>query len=152
MKVRTSNLRGAMAVLSAAMLLSAGCDEPLKELTGPSPNLTPTFASVNQEIFLSTDLAGRVACVGCHTSVGGTPAAGLNLAGDAHAAIVGMPSRQRPDLQIVDPGTPEGSYLIHKLEGRPGIVGLQMPRIGPPHLTAGQLQVVRRWIAIGAPR
>jgi hypothetical protein len=53
---------------------------------------------------------------------------------------------------IVAPGDPERSYLIHKLEGRPGIVGLQMPRNGPPYLTAGQIQVIKRWIEIGAPR
>lgn len=152
MRVRTTSVRGAAAVVCAAALLSAGCDEPLRDVTGPTPNLAPTFASVNQEIFLSTDLAGRVACVGCHTNVGRTPAAGLNLAVDAHAALVGVPSRQRPELQLVEPGNPEGSYLIHKLEGRPGIVGLQMPRTGPPNLTTGQLQVVKRWIAIGAPR
>lgn len=152
MNVCTWKPRVAAALVLGAIMMSAGCDEPLKDLTGPSPNLTPTFASVNQEIFLSTDLAGRVACVGCHTNVGRTPAAGLNLAADAHAAIVGVQSRQRPDLQIVEPGNPEGSYLVHKLEGRPGIVGLQMPRTGPPNLTAGQLQVVKRWIAIGAPR
>lgn len=152
MNVRTWNPRVATALVLGAAIMSGGCDEPLKDLTGPSPNLTPTFASVNQEIFLSTDLAGRVACVGCHTNVGRNPAGGLNLAVDAHAALVGVPSRQRPELQLVEPGNPEGSYLIHKLDGRPGIVGVQMPRTGPPNLTTGQLQVVKRWIAIGAPR
>jgi hypothetical protein len=74
------------------------------------------------------------------------------MAGDAYAALVGVQSTQRPELRRVDPGNPEGSYLIHKLEGRPGIIGLQMPRTGPPNLTDGQLQVIKRWIEIGAPR
>jgi hypothetical protein len=50
----------------------------------------------------------------------------------------------------VIPGDPENSYLIHKLEGRPGIVGTQMPR-GDVRLSAGQILVIKRWIERGAP-
>ena len=50
----------------------------------------------------------------------------------------------------VVPGDPENSYLIHKLEGRPGIVGVRMPQIGPPYLTDGQILVIKRWIELGA--
>jgi hypothetical protein len=52
----------------------------------------------------------------------------------------------------VKPGDPENSYLIHKMEGRPGISGRRMPWVGPPFLTDGQILVVKRWIEIGAPR
>jgi hypothetical protein len=52
----------------------------------------------------------------------------------------------------VKPGDPENSYLIHKMEGRPSIIGLRMPFSGPPHLIEGQILVVKRWIEIGAPR
>jgi hypothetical protein len=52
----------------------------------------------------------------------------------------------------VKPGDPENSYLIHKMEGRSGIVGMKMPFNGPPFLTEGQILVVKRWIEIGAPR
>ena len=48
------------------------------------------------------------------------------------------------------PGDPENSYLIHKLEGRSGIVGRQMPFSGPPFLTNGQILVIKRWIEQGA--
>ena len=48
------------------------------------------------------------------------------------------------------PGDPENSYLIHKLEGRPGIVGVRMPRGTGPFLTAGQITIIRRWIELGA--
>ena len=138
--------------LALAALLCLGCDEPIKDLVGPSPNLVPTFDSIRREIFETTDLAGRIACVTCHTDVGRIPAGNLSLTGDAHAALVNVASRQRTELMLVAPGNPEASYLIHKLEGRPGIIGLQMPRTGPPSLTAGQLQVIKRWIEIGAPR
>ena len=148
------NVRAA-SVCAAVMALSIGvtaCDEKLSDVAGPSPNLTPTFNSIQQEIFQSTDQAGRAACVSCHRGV--IPNINLNFSSgvDSYALLVNVPSRERPDLMIVAPGDPERSYLIHKLEGRPGIVGLQMPRNGPPYLTAGQIQVIKRWIEIGAPR
>jgi hypothetical protein len=141
-----------MAAVAVAALLSFGCDEKLSDLAGPSPNLTPTFTSINQEIFQTTDLAGRTSCITCHTNVNRTPAGNLNLNGDSYAAMVGVQSRQRPDLQIVAPGNVDGSYLIHKVEGRPGIIGLRMPRNGPPYLTDGQILVIKRWIETGAAR
>ena len=130
----------------------AGCDEPLRDLVGPTPNLVPTFDSIRQEIFETTDVAGRVSCVTCHTNAGRNPAAGLNLAVDPYAALVNVASTQKRELLRVNPGDPENSYLVHKLEGRSGIVGLRMPFSGPPHMTSGQIDVVKRWIEIGAPR
>ena len=153
MNLRTSMARtGAIGVLLAA-LGAAGCDEKLRDVTGPSPDLVPTFASIQREIFEVTDLAGRNACVSCHTNAGGRiPPQGLNLTGDSYSSLVNVPSRGKPQLMRVAPGDPENSYLIHKMEGRSGIVGLKMPFNGPPFLTAGQIQVVKRWIEIGAPR
>jgi hypothetical protein len=139
----------AAALLLATMAVPA-CDEKLAELAGPSPALTPTFASIQQEIFSTTDHAGRTACVNCHTNVGRTPAGGLNLASNAYANLVDVPSRGRPDLKLVAPGDPENSYLVHKLEGRPGIVGLRMPRNSGPFLTSGQMIIIKRWIELGA--
>jgi hypothetical protein len=138
--------------LAVAAIACASCDEPLKDVVGPSPNLTPTFSSVNQEILQSTDLAGRTACVNCHNNIGRNPAGGFNMAGDVYAAMVNVPSRERPSLMIVAPGNPDASYLIHKLEGRAGIAGARMPLNGPPYLTPGQILVIRRWIELGAPR
>ena len=149
MNVRTWSVCAAVMVLS---LGAAACDEKLSDVAGPSPNLTPTFDSIQQEIFQSTDQAGRAACATCHRGV--IPNINLNFSPgvDIYSLLVNVPSRQRPDLMLVAPGDPERSYLIHKLEGRPGIVGLQMPRNGPPYLTAGQIQIVKRWIENGAPR
>jgi hypothetical protein len=151
--VRTLTARyGALAwALTAALALSS-CDESLRDVTGPSPDLVPTFDSVNQEIFQTTDLAGRTACVNCHT--GRIPNLNLNFSSgvDVYSTLVNVPSRQRPDLMLVAPGDPERSYLVHKLEGRPGIVGLRMPRNGPPFLTDGQMRVLKRWIENGAQR
>ncbi len=138
------------ALLLLAVMAVPACDEKLAELAGPSPALTPTFASIQQEIFFTTDHAGRNACVNCHTNVGRSPAGGLNLASNAYANLVNVPSRQRPDLKLVAPGDPENSYIVLKLEGRPGIVGLRMPRNTGPFLTSGQMLIVKRWIELGA--
>ena len=90
---------------------------------------------------------------GCHSTVGGrNPAAGLDLAGPtAHAQLVNFNSNAKPGAVRVIPGDPENSYLIHKLEGRPGIVGQRMPRTTGPFLQDGQVLVIKRWIEIGAP-
>lgn len=132
---------------------TAACDESLSTLAGPTPNLEPTFSSIQQNIFQTTDSAGRAACTNCHTTQGGrTPPAGMDLGSPTtHSQIVNVPSRFKPGAVRVVPGDPENSYLIHKIEGRPGIMGLRMPRSGPPYLTDGQIQIIKRWITIGAP-
>jgi hypothetical protein len=60
-------------------------------------------------------------------------------------------SNGKPGAVRVIPGDPENSYLVQKLEGHSGIVGQRMPRTGGPYLTEGQMQIIRRWIARGAP-
>jgi hypothetical protein len=140
------------AVLIASCLALAACDESLSDLAGPTPNLEPTFTSIQREIFETTDSSGRQMCTGCHTAAGRVPAGGLNLAsGASYAALVNVSSLQRAGVLRVAPGDPENSYLIHKLEGRAGIVGQQMPRTGGPFLTTGQILVIKRWIELGAP-
>jgi hypothetical protein len=140
-----------LALAVPSLIAAAACDEKLSDLAGPTPNLEPSFASIQREIFQTTDSSGRVLCTGCHTNVGRTPAGGLNLLPDfAHSQLVNVPSRDKPGAIRVIPGDPENSYLIHKLEGRPGIVGLRMPRTAGPYLTEGQMMILKRWIAQGA--
>ena len=130
---------------------SAACDEKLSDLTGATPNLQPTLSSIQREIFETTDSAGRQACTNCHTDAGRTPVAGMVLrSGVAYNNLVGVASTAKPGAIRVIPGDPENSYLIHKLEGRPGIVGTPMPR-GNVLLSAGQILVIKRWIELGAP-
>jgi len=138
--------------LAICCVAASACDESLSELTGPTPNLQPTFSSIQAEIFETTDSAGRTACTTCHTSTGRNPTGGLNLNHDvAYAQLVNVPARSPLGKIRVIPGDPENSYLIHKLEGRPGISGRRMPNNGPPYLTDGQLVVIKRWIELGAP-
>jgi hypothetical protein len=73
----------------------------------------------------------------------------LDLQSNVHANLVNRPSTQ-VNLPLVAPGNPDGSYLMHKIEGRAGIVGVRMPQ-GMTPLTAAQIDAIRRWIQNGAP-
>ena len=143
---------GILAVLAAACLLAA-CDENLSSIAGPTPELTPTFSSIQRDIFAAADSTGRPACNGCHTAVNNrVPAGGLNLTGDgAYDELVGIVSPRKAGAIRVIPGDPDNSYLIQKIEGTPGIVGGRMPFTGP-FLSDGQIRIIRRWIETGAPR
>jgi mono/diheme cytochrome c family protein len=140
-------------LLASACIWSVGCDEKLSSIAGPTPSLEPTFASIQNDIFQTTDSAGRTRCLQCHTSTGRNPAGGLNLNPEgAYEQLVNVSSAAKPGAVRVIPGDPDNSYLIQKIEGAAGIVGRRMPTTGPPFLTDGQIKIVRRWIAIGAPR
>ena len=140
-------------VMLLAVVTFAACDEKLSSLAGPTPNLEPTFTSIQQQIFETGDSSGRTACTTCHTSTGRNPSGGLNLNHDvAYDQLVNLASRGKPTATRVVPGDADNSYLVQKLEGAPGIVGRRMPFNGPPYLTDGQILILRRWIAIGAPR
>ena len=141
-----------LTVLIAATVAVAACDEKLSSIAGPTPNLEPTFASLQHEIFENPDIAGRVACIGCHTSTGRNPAGGLNLNHDAaYDSLVNIAARKPGAIRVI-PGDPENSYIVQKVEGRSGIVGLRMPFSGPPFLSDGQILILKRWIELGAPR
>ncbi len=75
--------------------------------------------------------------------------AGLDLSeGMSHASLVNVPSSQA-GMDLVEPGDAENSYLVHKIEGREGIVGARMPPRGDP-LTAEEIRAIRDWITAGA--
>ncbi len=54
-------------------------------------------------------------------------------------------------LKRVLPFDSENSYLVHKIEGRPTIVGARMPR-GGAMLPQEQIDAIIAWIDRGAPR
>ena len=138
-----------VALAMALALSGAACDESLKDVAGPTPNLEPTFTSIQQEIFNTTDSSGRQACITCH--VAGGPAGFMPLTeGVSYNNLVNRTSGAKPGAVRVIPGDPDGSYLIQKLEGAADIVGQRMPRTGGPFLTSGQMSIIRRWIAEGA--
>lgn len=140
-------------VLACFLLVAAaGCDEKLSTVTGPTPQLEPTFHAIQRDIFNARDLAGRQACTDCHSDQGRNPSGGMSLLeGRSYDALVGRASTGKPGAVRVIPGDPDNSYIIKKLEGSPDIVGVRMPRGNGPFLTEGQILVIRRWIQLGAP-
>ena len=138
------------AVLLTLALGTVGCDEALSDLTGPTPDLEPTFSSIQQQIFSTGDSSGRPACTNCHNTIG-SRFNGLDLSpAVSYNNLVNVASRFKAGATRVIPSDPENSYLIHKLEGRSTIAGVRMPLNGP-YLQPGQILVIRRWIEIGAP-
>lgn len=143
-------LRLVVCVLPLVTLVA--CDEKLEDLTGPTPNLSPSFVSIQRDIFAAPDSSGRPACITCHIAGGAAAGTGLflNDPATAYASLVGRGSRLKPGETLVIPGDPDGSYIVRKLEGGPNINGLRMPRTTGPFLTEGQMIVIRRWIKEGA--
>jgi hypothetical protein len=141
-----------VTILCAA--LATSCDESLESVAGPTPNLTPTFTSIQRDIFQASDSSGRPSCVSCHnrSNVFVFRQVDLDMSPDSsYASLVGVPSRQRADVLRVAPGDPANSYLMHKLEGGAGLGGQRMPS-GGPYLADGQIAIIERWIERGANR
>jgi hypothetical protein len=103
----------------------------------------PTFTNIQINVF------NRV-CIACH--LGANAPQGLRLDGDnAYDFLVNVASNEKPELLRVKPLDPDNSYIIHKLEGGPNIVGAQMPlNISP--LSQETINAIRVWISQGAQR
>ena len=104
--------------------------------------IEPTFSNVQAEV-----LTPSCSFSSCH----GGGAGGLTLDGSAEdrGRLVGVPSSQLAGTNRVNPGDPDGSYLMMKLEGAADIVDDAMP---PPNggLDPEKIALVRAWIEAGA--
>ncbi len=141
-------VRFKLGVLSLSILLVAvGCSSSSSP-SSPSPTPTVTFSTQIQQQILNP------ACTACHTDDGRTPSSNLNLKSGvsiSNLVNVACVCPAHASVMRVIPGNPSGSYMIQKLEGAADIVGLRMPRNGPPYLTAEQVALIRQWIQNGAP-
>lgn len=110
------------------------------------PEQEPTLTSIQTNIFTP-----RCAFTGCHVAGANFLPGSMPLASrpQSFASLVDQDSEERPQLKRVDPGDAENSYLIHKLEGRSGIIGDRMPA-GGPFLTTEQIEIIKQWIDAGA--
>lgn len=119
--------------------------------------ITATFSGVSDVVpvgivssaFFANDVApifnSNCAFSGCH--VAPNPAQGMDLSSaQSYAALVDVRANQ-VSIDRVEPGDPDGSYVIHKLEGLNGVT--QMPLNGTP-LPQAAIDVVRAWIQDGA--
>lgn len=127
-------------LLLAGAAAACGGDSPTGP-TSPAPDgLLPRLSSIQTIVF-------NRSCIEHHGDHG--TEAGLDLtAGNAYANLVNVRSIQVA-LDLVKPGDAENSYLIHKLDGRAGIVGARMPPNGP-FITDEALDIIKRWIDDGA--
>ncbi len=89
-------------------------------------------------------------CSGCHSGASARKGLDLSVAA-AYDLMVDVPSSERPGLARVEPGDPDHSYLIIKLEGGQLMTGKRMPRGRPPR-RADEIERIRSWIERGAPR
>ena len=121
---------------------ACGSDSP----TAPTPttpaagSLMPTLSSIQSVVFNDS-------CVGHH----GDHATEANLdltTGQSFSNLVNVQSTQVA-FDLVEPTDAENSYLIHKLDGRAGIVGDRMPPAGP-FLSQADIDVIKQWINAGA--
>jgi len=84
---------------------------------------------------------------GCHAGAGAQQ--GLNLEeATSYALLVNVASTQNGAFMRVNPGNPDDSWLIRKLEGT-ATVGGRMPLNGTP-LPQASIDVIRLWITNGA--
>jgi len=120
---------------------------------GTSPGATVTVANTPAASTLSQlqTLVFTPKCSGCHDGIGGALPGSQNLtAGNAFANLVNVASQEQPGLLRVKPGDPANSYVIHKLEGAASISGSRMP-LGGPFLDQATIDMIKSWIASGAP-
>jgi hypothetical protein len=84
-------------------------------------------------------------CAGCHK--GAFAPRHLKLGPDAlPESVVSVPSKGKPDLELVVPGSPETSYLVMKVRGAEGISGKRMPPPRKTPLTAEEIGLIEEWI------
>ncbi|HEX6999031.1 MAG TPA: hypothetical protein VF322_12890 [Gammaproteobacteria bacterium] len=136
----------ASAVALGGLALAAGCGSGsgtgAMGRAGAGGQLEATFDSIQRNIFTPI-------CTACHA--GASAPAGLRLdETNSYGLLVGVPSSEQGHLLRVDPGNPDQSYLIQKLEGT-AAVGGRMPLGGAP-LAQADIDVIRQWILEGAQR
>jgi hypothetical protein len=125
---------------------------------------TPTTSFKNDVLPIFTGSCGKF--TECHGASGSSNQAGLFLGNDAarvYANLVGVPASNYASMMRVKASDPSNSYLMHKLDGDacslPSCTGVcenTMPDDSPPGQgvllgVATERDVIRRWIAQGAP-
>src|SRR5580692_8066495 len=134
----------ASGLLEACVGSGSGLDangNPISADSSSPTALTADFQSIQDNVFTPI-------CTRCHS--GANAPEGLQL-DEAHsyALLVGVPSAEVPSTLRVKPGDPTDSYIIEKLQGSAGIVGVQMP-FGGPYLPQSTIDVIKQWISNGA--
>lgn len=105
----------------------------------------PVVTAVNFEAEIQPIFSQR--CDHCHSGSGAPQGLRLN-AGSSYGDLVDVPSQEVPSLKRVDPGDPDNSYLVQKIEGT-AAVGGRMP-LGGSRIPQEEIDLIRQWISEGA--
>jgi len=138
---RDAALLATVLVLWSCAGEGTGLDEFGNPIQANTLELGPTLSSIRHYVFTPI-------CTQCHT--GAAAPWGLALdSGVARQNLVNVASGEIPALLRVNPGNPDSSYIVWKIEGRSGIQGDRMPLDLQP-LSAEQIAAIRGWISDGA--
>ncbi|GAB4372683.1 MAG: hypothetical protein Kow0042_16120 [Calditrichia bacterium] len=108
------------------------------------PNLLPRTPSSELESRVAQIFEQNCTSAGCHS--GTYPQMGLKLTSDAYySTAVNQPSVEKPELMRIKPGNPDSSYMVMKILGVEGIIGLPMP-FGRETLTQEEISTIIEWI------
>jgi hypothetical protein len=134
--------------IATAVASSLACAGDGTGVDGGNGSDAPTFAADVQPIF-----SANCAFSGCHATSEVKPSGKpMHLSvGQAYANIVNVEAFERAGMDRVEPGEPDESYLIHKIQGTQADVGgsgERMPLGG--QLTQTEIEIIRDWIAAGA--
>jgi mono/diheme cytochrome c family protein len=133
-----------LASLAAVALAASGCPGNGSALGGGGiGGIEPTLPSIQEHVF------GAI-CINCHVPGGAGSFMLLDTAEHAYQNLVDVPSLEDPSLDRVEPGDPEASYIVHKIEGRATIQGDPMPPPPETRLTPEEIAAIREWIENGA--
>jgi len=143
--------RARIIAQSILALILSGCGGGSGGYSSPPPPPPPppppaafgaNFSEIQANVFTPT-----CAVSGCHQ--GAAAPQGLRLdEASSYGLLVGMASTEVGSLQRVNPGDPDNSYLIQKLEGT-AAVGGRMPLNRTP-LPQSAIDTIRQWIIDGA--
>lgn len=126
---------------AAFLLFLVGCDDTL---FGPTQG--PDTGAIVHPTYDDVEGIWAASCAGCHTDGGSQ--GGLVLDG-GEDLLIGVPSTEAPEVNLVTYGDPPSSYLWLKITDAPEIVGASMPQ-GQP-LTDGEIGTITNWINGGTP-
>lgn len=139
--------------LSFLLVLGAACadDAGDKADSAAPPDPTPTTSATDAGL-VTACLAERwvsQTCAGCHLE-----GSHLDLRFDALETLLTTDREFHPG-PIVIPGDPDASLLVRKVEAKVGLVTLE-PDEGEPmpldtQITVDDAQLIRDWVAAGAP-
>jgi len=126
----------------ALVMICLACPEPL----APPPSGTANSFSASIAPILGQ-------CTSCHRlqDEGQEPAGGLVLEAQvAYGNLVNVRSTQAPDMDLVEPGRPDQSYLVHKITGSQSTVGGSGTQMPATQLSDREITLIQSWIIEGA--